>query len=105
MTIDNNEVEQLLDRNTYRRIKKMDRFTLEWLIQDIFERGRKKGLAEADVIVDEGASDDGVGTLDLCALEAKIRAIRGAGEIRAELIMLMQMNLMVSLRSKEGYKE
>ena len=31
----------------------MDRATLEGLIQDIFERGRKKGLAEACVIVDE----------------------------------------------------
>lgn len=44
MPTDNNEVEQLepteplLDRDTYRRIKKMDRATLEGLIQDIFER-------------------------------------------------------------------
>lgn len=44
--------ENLLDRNTYRRIKKMDRATLEELIQDIFEQGRKKGLAEAGVIVE-----------------------------------------------------
>lgn len=29
MTTDNNEVEQILDRDTYRRIKKMDRATLE----------------------------------------------------------------------------
>ena len=33
------EEESLLDRDTYRRIKKMDRATLEGLIQDIFERG------------------------------------------------------------------
>lgn len=32
----------LLDRDTYRRIKKMGRATLEGLIQDIFERRRKK---------------------------------------------------------------
>lgn len=52
------DIEQLLDRDTYRRIKKMDRATLEGLIQDIFERGRRKGLADAGVIVDESASDD-----------------------------------------------
>ena len=99
MTIDNNEVEQLepteplLDRDTYRRIKKMDRATLEGLIQDIFERGRKKGLAEAGVIIAEDAecSDDG-DTLDLRAVEAKIKAIRGIGEKRAEEIMLIFEN-------------
>ena len=91
---ENNEVEQLeqaeplLDRDTYRRIKKMDRATLEGLIQDIFERGRKKGLAEAGVIVDETASDDD-STLDLRAVESEIKAIRGIGEKRAEEIMLI----------------
>ena len=89
MTTDNNEVEQILDRNTYRRIKKMDRATLEELIQDIFERGRKKGLAEAGVMVDEVASDDGEGTLDQRKVESEIRAIRGIGEKRAEEIMLI----------------
>lgn len=34
----------LLDRNLYRTIKKMDRNTLEGLLNDIFERGRKQGL-------------------------------------------------------------
>lgn len=95
MTTDNNEVEQLeptepfLDRDTYRRIKKMDRATLEGLIQDIFERGRKKGLAEAGVIVDEDASDDGEKTLDLRAVETEIRGIKGIGEKRAKEIMLI----------------
>lgn len=96
MTTDNNEVEQLepteplLDRDTYRRIKKMDRATLEGLIQDIFERGRKKGIAEAGVIIaeDVGCSDDG-DTLDLRAVESEIRSIRGIGEKRAEEIMLI----------------
>ena len=96
MTIDNNEVEQteptepLLDRDTYRRIKKMDRATLEGLIQDIFERGRKKGLAEAGVIIAEDAecSDSG-DTLDLRAVESEIRSIQGIGEKRAEEIMLI----------------
>ena len=96
MTTDNNEVEQLepteplLDRDTYRRIKKMDRATLEGLIQDIFERGRKKGLAEAGVIIAEDVErSDGGDTLDLRAVESEIRAIRGIGEKRAEEIMLI----------------
>ena len=66
----------------------MDRATLEGLIQDIFERGRKKGLAEADVIVDESVSAND-NTLDLRAVEAEIRSIRGIGEKRAEEIMLI----------------
>lgn len=96
MTTDNNEVEQLetieplLDRDTYRRIKKMDRATLEGLIQDIFERGRKKGLADAGVIIAEDAEcSDGGDTLDLRAVESEIRSIRGIGEKRAEEIMLI----------------
>ena len=76
MTTDNNEVEQILDRDTYRRIKKMDRATLEGLIQDIFERDRKKGLAEAGVMVDESTADDRGGTLDLRKVESEIRGIK-----------------------------
>jgi len=76
----------LLDRNLYRAIKKMDRNTLEGLLNDLFERGRKKGIAEAGVIVDETASDDD-STLDLRAVESEIKAIRGIGEKRAEEIM------------------
>ena len=76
----------LLDRNLYRAIKKMDRNTLEGLLNDLFERGRKKGLAEAGVIVDETASDDD-STLDLRAVEADIKKIRGIGDKRAEEIM------------------
>ena len=84
------DIEQLLDRDTYRRIKKMDRATLEGLIQDIFERGRKKGLAEAGVIISEDADcSDGSDTLDLRVVESEIRAIRGIGEKRAEEIMLI----------------
>lgn len=96
MATDNNEVEQLepteplLDRDTYRRIKKMDRAALEGLIQDIFERGRKKGLAEADVIIaEDDECSDGGDTLDLRAVESEIRSIRGIGEKRAEEIMLI----------------
>ena len=84
------DIEQQLDRDTYCRIKKTDRVTLEWLLQDIFERGRKKGIAEAGVIIAEdveSTTDDN--TLDLCAVEAEIRSIRGIGEKRAEEIMLI----------------
>ena len=84
------DIEQQLDRDTYCRIKKTDRVTLGWLIQDIFERGRKKGIAEAGVIIAEdveSTTDDN--TLDLCAVEAEIRSIRGIGEKRAEEIMLI----------------
>lgn len=84
------DIEQLLDRNTYRRIKKMNRATLEGLIQDIFERGRKKGLAVAGVIIAEDVeSTTGDNTLGLRAVEAEIRSIRGIGEKRAEEIMLI----------------
>ena len=78
----------LLDRNLYRTIKKMDRNTLEGLLNDLFERGRKKGLAEAGVIV-AGTEDDNDDdkTLDLRAVEADIKKIRGIGEKRAEEIM------------------
>ena len=41
----------LLDRNLYKSIKKMDRATLEGLIQDIYENGRKKGLKEAQELI------------------------------------------------------
>ena len=78
----------LLDRNLYRTIKKMDRNTLEGLLNDLFERGRKKGLAEAGVIVAETEDDsDDDKTLDLRAVEAEIKKIRGIGEKRAEEIM------------------
>ena len=58
--------ESLLDRDTYRRIKKMDRATLEELIQDIFERGRKKGLAEAGVIIAEDVNLPQMTTRSIC---------------------------------------
>lgn len=77
----------LLDRNLYRTIKKMDRNTLEGLLNDLFERGRKKGLAEAGVIVAETEAVNDDKTLDLRAVEADIKKIRGIGEKRAEEIM------------------
>lgn len=66
----------------------MDRNTLESLLNDLFERGRKKGLAEAGVIIAETEDDsDDDKTLDLRAVEADIKKVRGIGEKRAEEIM------------------
>ena len=81
----------LLDRDIYRCVKKMDRATLEELIQDIFERGRKKGLTEAGVKVDDAASDDGEETLYLRVVESEIRGIKDIGEKRIEEIMLISL--------------
>lgn len=74
----------LLDRDTYRKIKKMDRASLEELIQNVHESGRRKGLKEA-------GDDDHTGepeiNLDLRELEKQIKAVKGVGEKRAEEIM------------------
>ena len=75
--------EPLLDRNLYRTIKKMDRDEMQGLIQNIFEQGRQKGLAEAGV--ETVAADDH--TLDLRELEKLIRAVPGMGEKRTESVM------------------
>ena len=83
-TIESEDDAFLLDRNTYKSIKKMDRASLEALIQDIHESGRQKGLKEA-------AGDDHTGepeiNLDLRELEKQIKAVKGVGEKRAEEIM------------------
>lgn len=74
----------LLDRDTYRKIKKMDRASLEELIQNVHESGRRKGLKQAQ-------GDDHTGepeiNLDLRELEKQIKAVKGVGEKRAEEIM------------------
>ena len=75
----------LLDRNTYKSIKKMDRASLEALIQDIHESGRRKGLKEAGVVDDRTGEPEN--NLDLRELEKQIKAVKGVGEKRAEEIM------------------
>ena len=74
----------LLDRDTYRKIKKMDRASLETLIQDIHESGRRKGLKEA---AGDDHTDEPEINLDLRELERQIKAVKGVGEKRAEEIM------------------
>lgn len=69
----------LLDRNLYRTIKKMDKVTLEGLLNDIFERGRRSGIEEArgSISTDENMRE----------VEKEIHAIKGIGEKHAEEIM------------------
>ena len=84
-TVESEDDAFLLDRNTYKSIKKMDRASLETLIQDIHESGRRKGLKEAGV-VDDHTGEPEI-NLDLRELEKQIKAIKGVGEKRAEEIM------------------
>ena len=67
----------LLDRDLYRTIKKMDRLTMQGLIQDIYESGRKKGAEE------NGSAAE----IDMYAMKSEIGAIKGIGEKRVEQIV------------------
>ena len=84
-TVESEDDAFLLDRDTYRKIKKMDRASLETLIQDIHESGRRKGLKEAG-LVDDHTGEPEI-NLDLRELEKQIKAVKGVGEKRAEEIM------------------
>ena len=77
----------LLDRNTYRTIKKMDKDTLQGLIETIYEQGRQKGLSEAGVVEIDEADDHNV--LDLRELEKSIRTVPGMGDKRTEAVMVL----------------
>jgi len=95
----------LLDRNLYKTIKKMDRASLESLINDIYESGRKKGAEETvsaapdsedksdnSVPNQENHTDDSTDnhhTLDLRVLEKNIRKVKGIGEKRTEEVMVI----------------
>ena len=70
----------------------MDRTSLEELIQNIHESGRRKGRTEAsEALKETGSVDDHTGepeiNLDLRELEKQIKAVKGVGEKRAEEIM------------------
>ena len=91
----------LLDRNLYKTIKKMDRASLESLINDIYESGRKKGAEEAVSAASDSevSSDNSVSnqenscgedhTLDLRVLEKNIRTVKGIGVKRTEEVMVI----------------
>ena len=94
-TVESEDDAFLLDRDTYRKIKKMDRASLESLIQDIYESGRKKGRSEVNADDDSADARDEIAippsddhnSLELCKLEQQIKAVKGVGEKRAEEIM------------------
>ena len=76
-----------LDRDTYRKIKKMDRESMQSFLADIYESGRQKEREEAGVTTDDAAED--TPTLDMRVLEQEIKNIKGVGEKRAEEIMVV----------------
>ena len=70
---------ELLDRELYRKIKRMDRNTLESLIKEFYDMGRESA-EEANVDID--------------ALRADIGKIKGIGERRlGEIMNVIQMHL------------
>lgn len=76
-----------LDRDTYRKIKKMDRESMQSFLNDVFESGRQKEREEAGATTDEAAAD--TSELDMRVLEQQIKSIKGVGEKRAEEIMVV----------------
>ena len=76
-----------LDRDTYRKIKKMDRESMQSFLNDIYESGRQKEREEAGVTTAD-ATDD-TPELDMRVLEQQIKSIKGVGEKRAEEIMVV----------------
>ena len=77
-----------LDRDTYRKIKKMDRESMQSFLADIYESGRQKEREEAGVTTDAAAAED-TPELDMRVLEQQIKSIKGVGEKRAEEIMVV----------------
>jgi hypothetical protein len=85
---DNPTEEALLDRDTYRKIKKMDRESMQSFLADIYESGRQK---EREVAASDptGEGADDTPELDMRVLEQQIKSIKGVGEKRAEEIMVV----------------
>ena len=76
-----------LDRDTYRKIKKMDRESMQSFLADIYESGRQKEREEESDPASEDADDSP--ELDMRVLEQQIKSIKGVGEKRAEEIMVV----------------
>ena len=76
-----------LDRDTYRKIKKMDRESMQSFLNDVFESGRQKERDESSDATSEEAAD--TPELDMRVLEQQIKSIKGVGEKRAEEIMVV----------------
>ena len=80
----------------------MDRASLESLINDIYESGRKKGAEEANQLTHQiqrtvpkqesscvNDNTDNNHTLDLRVLEKNIRKVKGIGAKRTEEVMVI----------------
>ena len=65
-------MEKLLDRSLYRKIKQMDKNTMQDFIQDIYESGKQQAEAQ---------------TVDYDALREDLSKIKGIGEARLNEIM------------------
>ena len=72
-----------LDRDTYRKIKKMDRESMQSFLADIYESGRQKER-EVGTVDPTGEDEDDTPELDMRVLERQIKSIKGVGEKRAE---------------------
>ena len=80
-----------LDRDNYRKIKKMDRESMQSFLADIYESGRQKEREEAGFATSDSVNEDQDDTpeLDMRVLEQQIKSIKGVGEKRAEEIMVV----------------
>jgi DNA polymerase/3'-5' exonuclease PolX len=86
-----------LDRDTYRKIKKMDRESMQSFLADIYESGRQKEREEAALAASDASEPtsedaeevDDTPKLDMRVLEQQIKSIKGVGEKRAEEIMVV----------------
>ena len=89
--VDNAAEEAFLDRDTYRKIKKMDRESMQSFLADIYESGRQKEREEAGFATSDSVNEDQDDTpeLDMRVLEQQIKSIKGVGEKRAEEIMVV----------------
>ncbi|MBP5606612.1 MAG: hypothetical protein J6X60_13900 [Ruminiclostridium sp.] len=74
--------ENLLTRELYRKIKSMDKASMEQTLNNVYEMGAKDALANA--VID----------LDVERLRSEIGAVNGIGEKRLEQIMeIIQRNI------------
>ncbi len=67
--------ETLLTRELYRKIKSMDKASMEQTLNNVYEMGAKEALANAEI------------DLDMDRLRSEIGAVNGIGEKRLDQIM------------------
>lgn len=79
-------MEMILDRGLYKKIKSMDRATMNSFIQDVYQQGVDSTEAKA---------------IDYDALKADLSKIKGIGESRLAEIMEVIDRHMVSVNNEE----